>query len=160
MPEVILHQYLVSPFSEKIRRIFAYKKISWRAVEQPVIMPKPNLVPLTGGYRKIPVMQLGADVYCDTGSIIRKLDELFPEPTIYPGGSEATCHAINLWADQRFFFSTTPVIFEKLAATIGPEFLADRSAMMKGASFAEIGQPAPDARNQVRAFLDMLDRQL
>lgn len=160
MAEIILHQYVNSPFSEKIRKLFAFKKISWRSVEQPVIMPKPKLTPLTGGYRRIPVMQLGADIYCDTGVIIRKLDELYPEPSIYPGGSEATCHAINIWADRRFFWSTTPVIFEKLAAQVPKEFIEDRSKMMQGANFADIGQAAPDARNQLRAYLDLLDRQL
>ncbi|HEY6417464.1 MAG TPA: glutathione S-transferase family protein [Candidatus Binataceae bacterium] len=158
--EIILHQYVTSPFSEKIRRIFAHKKISWRSVEQPVIMPKPDLIPLTGGYRRIPVMQLGADVYCDTGIIIRKLDEMFPEPTLYPGGSQAACEAINMWADRRLFWSTTPVIFEKLAAVVPKEFVEDRSKMMRGANFAEIALAAPDARNQLRAFLDLLDRQL
>ncbi len=47
-------------------------------------MPKPKLVPLTGGYRRIPVLQIGADVWCDTGIIVRKIEELNPEPTIYP----------------------------------------------------------------------------
>jgi len=149
-----------SPFSEKIRKIFAHKKISWRSVEQPVIMPKPKLIPLTGGYRRIPVLQIGADVWCDTGIIIRKIDELFPEPTIYPGGTEAASHMINLFADRRFFFSTTPVIFEKLAPLIGKEFLEDRSKMMRGANFEEITLIAPDARNYVRAYLDNLDRTL
>ncbi len=160
MGEIILHQYVNSPFSEKIRKIFAHKNVAWRSVEQPVIMPKPKLVPLTGGYRRIPVLQIGADIYCDTGSIIRKIDELFPEPTIYPGHTEGICHVINLWADRRFFFSTTPVIFEKLSAVVPKEFIEDRSKMMKGASFTELLQTAPDARNQVRGFLDMLDRQL
>jgi glutathione S-transferase len=160
MPEIILHQYVNSPFSEKIRKIFAHKKISWRSVEQPVIMPKPKLIPLTGGYRRIPVMQIGADVWSDTGIIIRKIDELYPEPTIYPNGTEAACHMVNLFADRRFFFSTTPVIFEKLAATIGKEFLEDRSKMMRGANFEEITLTAPDARNYVRAYLDNLDRTL
>ena len=86
MPEIILHQYATSPFSEKIRKIFAHKKITWRSVEQPVIMPKPKLVPLTGGYRRIPVLQIGADVWCDTGIIVRKIEELNPTPTIYPEG--------------------------------------------------------------------------
>lgn len=160
MAEIILHQYPNSPFSEKIRKIFAHKKIKWRSVDQPVIMPKPKLVPLTGGYRRIPVLQLGADVYCDTGTIIRKIDQMFPEPTVYPGESEAICHAINLWADRRFFFSTTPVIFEKLAAVVPKEFIEDRSKMMRNANFEELTATAPDARNQVRTFLDMLDRQL
>src|SRR5437588_11853476 len=118
MAEIILHQYVNSPFSEKVRKIFAHKKISWRSVEQPVIMPKPKLVPLTGGYRRIPVLQLGADIYCDTGAIIRKIDELFPEPSIYPGGTEAACHMINLFADRRFVFSTTPLVFGELGPVL------------------------------------------
>jgi glutathione S-transferase len=160
MPEIILHQYASSPFSEKIRKIFAYKKVTWRSVEQPIIMPKSKLTPLTGGYRRIPVLQIGADVWCDTGIIVRKLDEMFPEPSLYPAGLEAAARTFNMWADRRLFWSTTPVIFEKLGATIGKEFIEDRTKMMKGANFAEIGMLAPDARNQLRAFLDMLDRQL
>jgi glutathione S-transferase len=162
MPEIILHQYPNSPFSEKIRKILALKKVTWRSVDQPVIMPKPKLVPLTGGYRRIPVLQIGADVWCDSGIIARKIEELYPEPTIYPGGSEGVCHAITLFADRRFFFSTTPVIFEKLGPSVPKEFIEDRSKMMAGAgaNFTELTQTAPDARNQVRAFLDLLDRQV
>ncbi len=160
MAEIILHQYVNSPFSEKVRKIFAHKKVSWRSVEQPVIMPKPKLIPLTGGYRRIPVLQIGADVWCDSGIIIRKIEELFPEPTIYPDGQEAAADIMNQWADRRLFWSTTPVIFEKLAAVVPKEFIEDRSKMMRGANFAEITLMAPDARNQLRAFLDILDRQL
>ncbi len=160
MAEVILHQYVNSPFSEKIRKIFAHKKVSWRSVEQPVIMPKPKLIPLTGGYRRIPVLQIGADVWCDSGIIIRKIEELFPAPTVYPAGQEAAADIMNQWADRRLFWSTTPVIFEKLAAVVPKEFIEDRSKMMRGANFAEITLMAPDARNQLRAFLDILDRQL
>jgi glutathione S-transferase len=158
--EIILHQYVTSPFSEKIRKIFAHKKISWRAVEQPVIMPKPKLVPLTGGYRRIPVLQIGADVWCDTAIIIRKIDELHPEPTIYPSGLTAAAETMNQWADRRLFWSTTPVIFEKLAAVVPKEFMEDRAKMMQGANLGELARSAPDARNQLRGFLDILDRQL
>ena len=160
MPEIILHQYVNSPFSEKIRKVFAHKKISWRSVEQPVIMPKPKLVPLTGGYRRIPVLQIGADVWCDTGIILRKIDELKPEPTLYPGGLTAAADTMNQWADRRMFWSTTPVVFEKLGASVPKEFIEDRSKMMQGANFNELMRAAPDARNQLRAFLEILDRQL
>ncbi len=160
MPEIILHQYVNSPFSEKIRKIFAHKKISWRSVEQPVIMPKPKLVPLTGGYRRIPVLQIGADVWSDTGIIIRKIDELAPEPTLYPGGLTAAADTMNQWADRRLFWSTTPVIFEKLAAVVPKEFIEDRSKMMQGANFGDIARSAPDSRNQLSAYLEILDRQL
>lgn len=160
MPEIILHQYVNSPFSEKVRKIMAFKKISWRAVEQPVIMPKPKLVPLTGGYRRIPVLQIGADVWSDSSIIISKLEEIYPEPSIYPRGMRAACDSLNMFADRRVFWSTTPVIFEKLAAVVPKEFIEDRSKMMAGANFAQIGQAAPDARTQLRAFLDILDRTL
>ena len=160
MPEIILHQYVNSPFSEKIRKIFAHKKITWRSVEQPVIMPKPKLVSLTGGYRRIPVLQIGADVWSDTAIIIRKIDELHPEPTIYPNGLTAAAETMNQWADRRMFWSTTPVIFEKLAAVVPRKFMEDRAKMMQGANLGEIARSAPDARNQLRGFLDTLDRQL
>ncbi len=160
MDEIILHQYPTSPFSEKIRKIFAHKKMSWRSVEQPVIMPKPKLVPLTGGYRRIPVLQIGADVWCDTGIIVRKIDELKPAPAIYPNGLTAAADTMNQWADRRLFWSTTPVIFEKLAAMVPKEFIEDRSKMMPGANFGEIARSAPDSRNQLRALLEILDRQL
>ncbi len=160
MPEIILHQYATSPFSEKIRKIFAHKKISWRSVEQPVIMPKPKLVPLTGGYRRIPVLQIGAEIWCDTGIIVRKIEELNPAPTIYPDGLSAAADTMNQWVDRRLFWSTTPVIFEKLAAVVPKEFIEDRSKMMQGANFGEIARSAPDSRNQLRAFLEILDRQL
>src|SRR5215468_4916198 len=100
MPALLLHHYDTSPFSEKIRKVFAHKRLAWGAVEQPSIMPKPELVPLTGGYRRIPVLQIGADVYCDTQCIVRVLERLQPEPTIYPEGGVATAHAWNLWADR------------------------------------------------------------
>jgi glutathione S-transferase len=117
-------------------------------------------VPLTGGYRRIPVLQIGADVWSDTGIIIRKIDELKPEPTLYPDGLTAAADTMNQWADRRLFWSTTPVIFEKLGAVVPKEFIEDRSKMMQGANFGDIARNAPDSRNQLRAFLEVLDRQL
>ena len=85
MHEIILHHYPQSPYSEKVRLTFGLKGLSWRAVEQPSIMPKPELLPLTGAYRKIPVMQIGADVYCDSQCIVRELERRHPTPTVHPG---------------------------------------------------------------------------
>jgi glutathione S-transferase len=62
MPELILHHYPASPFAEKIRLLLGAKSLSWRSVEIPMVMPKPELMPLTGGYRRTPVLQVGADV--------------------------------------------------------------------------------------------------
>ncbi|NQV66525.1 MAG: glutathione S-transferase N-terminal domain-containing protein, partial [SAR86 cluster bacterium] len=61
MSDLILHHYPESPFSEKIRLLLGYKQASYQAVAIPVIQPKPDLMALTGGYRKTPVLQIGAD---------------------------------------------------------------------------------------------------
>jgi len=161
MPELILHQYDTSPFSEKIRKILTHKRLSWRAVEQPTIMPKPQLLPLTGGYRRIPVLQIGADIYCDSQLIARVLERLQPQPTIYPGGSEGVCHATSLWADRIFFFTTTVVLFDLIGAHVPKEFIEDRTKLMGGrGNFADLPKQAPFAKAQCRAFGDMLEQQL
>ena len=76
MNDLILHHYPSSPFSEKIRLVLGYKKLPWKSVLIPNIMPKPDLMPLTGGYRKTPVLQVGADIYCDTQLIMLEIERL------------------------------------------------------------------------------------
>ena len=66
MPEVILHHYELSPYAEKIRLALGRKSLAWRSVATPMVMPKPDHVELTGGYRRVPVLQIGADIFCDT----------------------------------------------------------------------------------------------
>jgi glutathione S-transferase len=157
---LILHQYDASPFSEKVRKVLAHKGLAWHAVEQPNVMPKPELLPLTGGYRRIPVLQIGADVYCDSQLIVRVLEKLHPEPTIYPGGSEGTCHAWNLWSDRMLFMPAVSVIFAEIGQYVPQSFIEDRTKMMPGRDFADVPKLAPHAREQVRALLATLDAQL
>ncbi len=159
-PTLLLHHYEASPFSEKVRKVLAHKKIAWRAVEQPSIMPKPDLVPLTGGYRRIPVLQIGADVYCDTQLIVRVIQRLAPEPTLYPAGSEGTCNAWSLWADRIVFFPVVAVVFAEIGHAVPPAFVEDRQKMMPGRDFAALPKQAPHAREQVRALAALLDAQL
>ena len=75
MADLILHHYAASPFAEKVRVAFGMKQAAWKSVDIPNVMPKPDLMPLTGGYRKTPVMQIGADIYCDTQLIMLELDK-------------------------------------------------------------------------------------
>src|SRR5678815_5655165 len=96
MPDLILHHYEISPFSEKARRILAQKQLTHRRVRAPAVMPKPDLVALTGGYRKIPVLQIGNHVYFDTSLIARVLEERKPRPTLYPG---PLAEVVAEWAD-------------------------------------------------------------
>ncbi|MDP3937162.1 MAG: glutathione S-transferase family protein [Deltaproteobacteria bacterium] len=160
MPEIILHQYKASPFSEKIRRILAFKKMPWRSVEAAMMNPKPMLTPLTGGYRRIPVMQIGADIYCDSSLIARSLERLQPEPTIFPDGREGEITLFSLWADRHLFFSAVPVAMIAAADFLPAEFKADREAMSSQMNFEKLRKALPGARDQLRGFYDLFARQL
>ena len=90
MTNVYLHHYPASPFSEKIRALLGYLDLEWYSVETSMIMPRPLLMPLSGGYRRVPVAQIGADVYCDTKIIARALAEHAGDDTLYSPGFAAT----------------------------------------------------------------------
>jgi glutathione S-transferase len=127
--DIILHQYDRSPFSEKVRLAFGLKGISWRAVAIPAWAPKPELTALTGGYRKTPVMQIGADIYCDTRIILREIDRRFPKPTLFaPGGGEL----IAAWADSTLFTNAVGVAFGSVADNFPKELIEDREKFTGG----------------------------
>jgi glutathione S-transferase len=84
IPEITFHAYPQSPVAEKVRVAFGIKGLPWGNVEKPRLPPKPMLTTLTGGYRPAPVMQIRADIYCDSQCIIRELERRFPAPTFMP----------------------------------------------------------------------------
>jgi len=161
MSEIVFHHYPTSPFSEKVRLTFGLKRLAWRAVEQPTIMPKPDLVPLTGGYRKIPVMQIGADVYCDSQCIVRELERRFPTPSVYGHFDAATHLAFSFWSDRVLFQAAVGVIFGQIGDAVPKEFIEDRSKLM-GQKFdtAQMKAAVPMLRDTLRAQLDWLETQL
>jgi glutathione S-transferase len=161
MPEVILHQYDTSPFSEKVRICLGIKDLAWSAVDQPVIMPKPDLVPLTGGYRRIPVMQIGADIYCDSQLIVRELDRRFPLKPLFPSGSEVLANAVEQWCDKALFQSAVLAIFGTIGDSVDPAFIKDREAL-SGQPFnvAAMKALAPFTITQIKAHAALLAQQL
>jgi glutathione S-transferase len=126
-------------------------------VIQPVIMPKPELVPLTGGYRRIPVMQVGADIYCDTQVILAELERLHPDPAVVRPGD----WAVNLWADRLWFQTTVAVVFGEIGDNIPEAFRKDREAL-SGRPFdiAAMKVAAVPARGQWRAAAAFIERGL
>ena len=92
---IILHHYQTSPFSEKVRLALRMKNLAWASVEIPNMMPKPLLMPLTGGYRKTPVMQIGADIFLDSAMIIRALEERFEIPQLDLPGHEGLSNVVG-----------------------------------------------------------------
>ncbi len=158
---ILLHQYDISPFSEKVRVALGIKGLSWHAVEQPVIMPKPELTALTGGYRKIPVMQIGADVYCDTQIILAELEKRYPQRSLFVGGDQALGWGMGLWTDRPLFLAAVAVIFGTADGFADEAFKQDREKLM-GRPFNtdEMKAGAPMMKEQLRAQIDWLETQL
>ena len=168
MSALILHHYPTSPFAEKVRLIMGYKKLSWQGVTIPMVMPKPDLMPLTGGYRRTPVLQIDADIYCDTSLICTMLDHVQPEPSLYGSHAKGLVRTVAQWADNIVFpvamgYNFQPAGAAHVFASTAPEvvkvFAQDRQAMRGGAS----RMPAADAtgayKNYLRRVSSMLEGQ-
>src|ERR1700747_2322740 len=160
-PRIILHHFDQSPFSEKIRLIFGLKNIAWTSVRISRIMPRPDLMPLTGGYRRTPVMQIGADIYCDTQCIMRELERRFPEPSLLPRGYEGLAWGSAVVTARSFFQNPVNLVFGSLADSVPADFIADRE-QLRGAKFdvAAMKAAIPLMRDQSRAHLACVAAQL
>ena len=158
---IILHHFDRSPFSEKIRVVFGHKGLSWRSVRIPPIMPKPDLMPLTGGYRRTPVMQIGADVFCDTQIIIREIERRFPSPTLFPPGAAGVPWGLSSWTDRTLFQNAVTLVFGALGPKVPQAFVEDRS-QLRGAKFDldKMRAAIPQMRDQLRAQLGWIETQL
>lgn len=167
MTDLILHQYAGSPFSEKIRSLFGYKQQAYQTVEIPIIMPKPDLMALTGGYRKTPVVQHGADIYCDTGIICQLIDRMYPQNPIYPQDQIAQLIAAAHWTDTFLFRASVAVAFQPKALAgsdlftdpaTAEAFMKDRAEFSKGST--ELGMDLSVALPHWLQHMTRLDTQL
>lgn len=160
--DLILHQYDLSPFSEKIRLIFGRKSLEWFACLHPTIMPKPELIALTGGYRQIPVLQIGADIYCGTEVIADEIEALFPDPPLTLLSGAGLGRAFAYWAEETLFWLVVQVTCgSDFAYCEDDNFNRDREAMLPGLyDVAKMRAEMPANVARLRAHLDLVERQL
>jgi glutathione S-transferase len=166
--DIFLHHYPSSPFAEKIRAILGYKNLAWKSVYQPMVMPKPDMVSLTGGYRRIPILQIGNQIVCDTMLICDVLEHLSPEKTLYPAGLKGAARTVAQWADNMLFPVAMAYNFQPTGAAHvfkgqPPEnlkaFAADRQAMRGGAPRMNPSDAAATYKSYLRRISSMLDGQ-
>ncbi len=166
--DIYFHHYPTSPFAEKMRAIFGYKGLAWKSVLQPQVMPKPDLVALTGGYRRIPVLQIGNDVICDTALICDVLEHISPDKPLYPTGIKGAARTVAQWADSTLFWVAMSYNFSPSGAAFmfadrPPEALAtfaeDRKAMRAGAARMAAQDATPAYKSYLRRISTMLEGQ-
>jgi glutathione S-transferase len=166
-PRLHFHHYASSPFAEKVRLVFGLKGLAWHSVLQPSVMPKPDLQALTGGYRRIPVLQVGSDVVCDSALICEVLEQISPEKTLYPDSCKGEARVLAQWADSTLFAAAMAYNFQPAGAAYvfkdaPPEalkaFAADRAAMRGGATRMAPGDATAAYKSYLRRIAHMLHR--
>ncbi|WP_416899650.1 MAG: glutathione S-transferase family protein [Minwuia sp.] len=131
MTDIILHHYDLSPFAEKARLMFGIKGLAWKGVQIPLVMPKPDLMPLTGGYRRTPVMQIGADIFCDTRLIAEELERRFDGPSLMAGGL-GLANVVSGFAEEKLFWAVAGLVVGTNADRFPMAFHEDRAKMRGG----------------------------
>ncbi len=168
MSDLILHHYPMSPFAEKARLMLGHKGLAWRSVFIPNVMPKPDVVALTGGYRRTPLLQIGADVYCDTALIADVLEHVRPAPTLYPDHQKGLARVLAQWADSTLFWAAmgytlspkgAAALFGSQPPEAGKAFAADRAAMRAGMTTLRPGDAAAAYRSYLRRLSTMVEGQ-
>ena len=168
MNDLILHHYPASPFAEKIRRLLAWKRLPWTSVTIPMVMPKPDVVALTGGYRRTPLLQIGADIWCDTTLICDVLEHRAAEPALFPGRVRGLARVLAQWADSALFWasmahSLSPAGAAQMLAAAPPDvarqFGPDRARMREGMTRMRPADGTSAYRSYLRRLATMLDGQ-
>ena len=138
---IFLHHYPASLFSEKIRLLLGHYDLAWQSVEISSIMPRPLLMPLSGGYRRTPVLQIGANIYADTKVISAALARHVGDDELYSGGFLA--HRTADWADSQLFRVVVALNFrpEAMATMMGQFSEAEAQAFAKDRAELSGDQP-------------------
>jgi glutathione S-transferase len=160
MADLILHHHDPSPFGEKIRLCLGLKGLAWDSVQVPMLPPRPLVEPLTGGYRKIPVLQAGADIYCDTRLIARELERRYPQPSLFPQGSEGVAIALAAWSDRSFFDPGAGLSMGLNRSMIPPAIIEDRKDFFNFMDFDRLEDDLPHLFTQFSANLSYVERML
>lgn len=167
---IILYRYDASPFSHKIDNALALKRIIHDKVNVSPMLPRPEITERLGViYRRIPILAIGNDVYCDTSLIVSVLERRFPPSqgygTLFPkrkNGENADTGLIKafstFYAGSTLFPPTANLLpWDKIPET----FLKDRSAL-RGAPIdtKAMAAHAPISKSTLSSHLLLVEEQL
>lgn len=165
--DLILHHYAMSPFGQKIRSMVGFTGLAWQSAITREMPPRPVLAQLAGGYRKIPIAQIGADVFCDSRTIAAEIARLANKPELALENLDAEAQAWAVRADLDMFFpcvlaAGTPAMRRKARESMSlldmGRFVLDRINMGRKASVKIAG--FKEARPLVLAHLEQVEAQL
>lgn len=161
--DLIVHLYdNEAAFSQKTRAMLGFKDAHWFACDHPTILPKPDLAALTGGYRQIPVAQVGADIHCGSELVLDLLEARIPQPSLTAASGPGIGRGLAYWAEDTLFWLTVQIVCgSDFESGTRPDFNEDREKMLPGIyDIAAMKAALPINLPILRAHLDLLARQL
>ncbi|OAP64723.1 hypothetical protein AYL99_00695 [Fonsecaea erecta] len=163
-PPIILFTYDISVFGRKMDWYFALSGLKYFHCIVLNRLPRPVLEQLGVHYRRIPILAIGRDIYCDTRIIIDKLEELFPAARISPNSpfEKGLAHLFENWLiDGGPFWRTAGLIPPTAEVMHDPAWLKDRSSM-SGRSFDmdTLMHNRPEALAHARMYFHLMEHEL
>lgn len=106
-PDVVLHQFQASHFNEKARWGLDYKGIAHR---RETYLPGPHapLIQRLSGQTQTPVLTIDGRVVAGSANILATLEQLRPEPALYPADAERRRAALAF--QERFDREVGPAV--------------------------------------------------
>ncbi|MDA9055050.1 glutathione S-transferase family protein [Alphaproteobacteria bacterium] len=162
MTSLILHHYPQSPVAHKVRMALGIAGASWQSVEIPRLPPKPLLVPLTAGYRRTPVLQIGADIYCDSQNIALAIDQSNPPHSLFPDYTYGMAMMISNWAETTLFDLSVRLVLTHALGKVPEDFIRDRGSLYFEPNWTEASLRAalPSVMQELRASLGFVEAHL
>ena len=162
MTSLILHHYPQSPVAHKVRMALGIAGASWQSVEIPRLPPKPLLVPLTAGYRRTPVLQIGADIYCDSQNIALAINQSNPPHSLFPDHTYGMAMMISNWAETTLFDLSVRLVLTHALGKVPEDFIRDRGSLYFEPNWTEASLRAalPSVMHELRASLGFVEAHL
>src|SRR5271169_6231573 len=124
-----LYQFLGSPFCAKVRKLLAFKGVEFEVVEIDYLERKELLV--ASGQIMVPAVTFdNSETVVDSARIALRLEELYPEPTIFPAGWRGVHVALADYIDNQLEEGIYAVAIADELAHYGRQG-ADRAALWR-----------------------------
>ncbi|KAG5305093.1 glutathione S-transferase (GST) family protein, conidia-enriched transcript [Histoplasma capsulatum var. duboisii H88] len=165
IPKPVVFHYEISPYGRRVTWYLALRGIEYDQCLQPIIMPRPDLHALGVQYRRVPVMCVGKDIYCDSRLILRKLEELYPEGerlgAADPDGQAIERMLENWTIDGGVFARACQLVPPAVILAAHPNFIRDREDA-SGLSFrkADLEKNRPDGMAHIKQAFEFLETTL
>jgi glutathione S-transferase len=103
-----LYHYPLSPFSRKVRLVLAEKGIEVELIEERYWEERPEFLRMNPS-GKVPVLKTDTLTLGESGAICEYLDEIHPEPALFPTDIERRAETRRLasWFDDKFYNEVT-----------------------------------------------------